>query len=132
VVDSVRGAFSASARIRNLEKENERLRTQLERPRWRGASMRRATSRVNRNLGDMQSQIARLKQDLFILNRVWCNPIRGHSRESPADAKSVPETVPCQFRLKFVLMQTGKPDTVVAGSAAINRRRAAGGASLQA
>ena len=29
VVDSVRGALSASSRIRNLEKENERQRTQL-------------------------------------------------------------------------------------------------------
>jgi len=29
----------------------------------------------------------------------------------------VPETVPGQFRLKFVLMQTGKPDSVVNGSA---------------
>jgi hypothetical protein len=31
----------------------------------------------------------------------------------------VPDTAPGQFHLKFVLMQTGKPDAVVAGSAAI-------------
>ena len=30
VVDSVRGALSASSRIRDLEKENEKQRTQLE------------------------------------------------------------------------------------------------------
>src|SRR6202035_6079383 len=55
VVDSVRGAFSASARIRSLEAENEKQRSQLE-----DADVARRVDRVGYKsaegtLGDMQS-----------------------------------------------------------------------------
>src|ERR1700722_11688085 len=64
VVDSVRGALSASARIRDLEKENERQRTQLEAAEVARRVDQEGYKQVNRSLGDMQSQIARLNQDL--------------------------------------------------------------------
>ena len=117
VVDSVRGAFSASARIRNLEKENERLRTQLEAAEVARRVDEEGYKQVNRNLGDMQSQIARLKQDLSFYRGLVQPDSVIHVKVQ--QMQIVPETVPGQFRLKFVLMQTGKPDTVVAGSAAI-------------
>src|SRR5277367_82477 len=64
VVDSVRGALAASARIRALEAENERQRTQLEAADVARRVDREGYKQVERSLGDMQSQIARLNQDL--------------------------------------------------------------------
>ena len=64
VVDSVRGALSASARIRDLEALNERQRSQLEAAEVARRVDREGYKQVERNLGDMQSQIARLNQDL--------------------------------------------------------------------
>ena len=64
VIDSVRGALAASSRIRALEAENARLRTQLEAADVARRVDREGYKQVERSLGDMQSQIARLNQDL--------------------------------------------------------------------
>src|SRR6266849_2490868 len=98
VVDSVRGALSASGRIRNLEAENDRQREQLE-----AADVARRVDRegyklVQQSLGDMQSQIARLNQDLSFY--------RGLVQ---------PDSV---IHVKVQQMQI-VPESVVAGSAAI-------------
>jgi hypothetical protein len=117
VVDSVRGALSASARIRSLEQENEQQRSQLEAAEVARRVDREGYKQVERSLGDMQSQIARLNQDLsFYRGLVQPNSV---IRVKVQQMQIVPDTVPGQYRLKFVLMQTGKPDSVVAGSAAI-------------
>jgi hypothetical protein len=117
VVDSVRGALSASARIRKLEKENAQQRVQLEAAGLERRVEREGYKQVERNLGDMQSQIARLNQDLsFYRGLVQPNSL---IHVKVQQMQIVPETIPGQYRLKFVLMQTGKPDSVVAGSAAI-------------
>ena len=117
VVDSVRGALSASARIRNLEKENGRQRTQLEAAEVARRVDREGYKQVERSLGDMQSQIARLNQDLSFYRGLVQPDSVIHVKVQ--QMQIVPEAVPGQYRLKFVLMQTGKPDSVVAGSAAI-------------
>jgi hypothetical protein len=117
VVDSVRGALSASARIRNLEKENGRQRTQLEAAEVARRVDREGYKQVERSLGDMQSQIARLNQDLSFYRGLVQPDSVIHVKVQ--QMQIVPETVPGLYRLKFVLMQTGKPDSVVAGSAAI-------------
>jgi hypothetical protein len=64
VVDSVRGALAASSRIRDLEAENEKQRNQLEAAEVARRVDREGYKQVERSLGDMQSQIARLNQDL--------------------------------------------------------------------
>jgi hypothetical protein len=64
VVDSVRGALSASAHIRDLEAQNAQQRTQLEGAEVQRLAEREGYKQVERSLGDMQSQIARLNQDL--------------------------------------------------------------------
>src|SRR5580698_5986898 len=64
VVDSVRGALSASARIRGLEAENAKQRTQLAAAEVARRVDNEGYKQVQRSLGDMQSQIARLNQDL--------------------------------------------------------------------
>src|ERR1700726_1245779 len=118
VVDSVRGALSASARIRNLEKENEQQRIQLEAAEVARRVDREGYKQVERNLGDMQSQIGRLNQDLSFYRGLVQPDSIIHVKVQ--QMQIVPETPPGQYRLKFVLMQTGKPAKEVAGTAAIN------------
>jgi hypothetical protein len=121
VVDSVRGALSASARIRTLEAENARQRTQLEAAEVARRVDREGYKQVERSLGDMQSQIARLNQDLSFY-RGLVQPdslvhVKVQQMQIVPDAAGPGDAG--QYRLKFVLMQTGKPASVVAGSAAI-------------
>jgi len=117
VVDSVRGALSASARIRELEAENEKQRGQLEAADLARRVEGEGYKQVARNLGDMQSQIARLNQDLSFYRGLVQPDSVIHVKVQ--QMQIVPEAAPGQFRLKFVLMQTGKPDKEVSGSAAI-------------
>ena len=56
--------LAASARIRALEAENARLRTEIEAADVARRVDREGYKQVERSLGDMQSQIARLNQDL--------------------------------------------------------------------
>jgi hypothetical protein len=115
VVDSVRGAFSASARIRRLEAENGRQREQLEAAEVARRVDREGYKQVERSLGDMQSQIARLNQDLSFYRGLVQPDSLVHVKVQ--QMQIVPEAPAGQFRLKFVLMQTGKPAAVVAGNA---------------
>ncbi len=117
VVDSVRGALSASARIRNLEAENARQRSQLEAAEVARRVDREGYKQVERSLGDMQSQIARLNQDLSFYRGLVQPDSLIHVKVQ--QMQIVPEAAQGQYRLKFVLMQTGKPDKTVAGSATI-------------
>src|ERR1700676_310123 len=115
VVDSVRGAFSASARIRGLEAENAKQRSQLEAAEVARRVDREGYKQIERSLGDMQSQIARLNQDLSFYRGLVQPDSVMHVKVQ--QMQIVPETAAGQFRLKFVLMQTGKPAAVVAGNA---------------
>ncbi len=117
VVDSVRGALSASARIRDLEAQNEKQRSQLEAAEVARRVDREGYKQVERSLGDMQSQIARLNQDLSFYRGLVQPDSSIHVKVQ--QMQIVPETAAGQFRLKFVLMQTGKPDREVGGNAAI-------------
>jgi hypothetical protein len=117
VVDSVRGALSASARIRDLEAENAKQRGQLEAAEVARRVDGEGYKQVQRSLGDMQSQIARLNQDLSFYRGLVQPDSIIHVKVQ--QMQIVPETTAGQYRLKFVLMQTGKPTSVVAGNAAI-------------
>ena len=108
VVDSVRGALSASARIRELEAENQKQRGQLEAADLARRVEGEGYKQVARNLGDMQSQIARLNQDLSFYRGLVQPDSVIHVKVQ--QMQIVPETAPGQVRLKFMLMQTGKPD----------------------
>jgi hypothetical protein len=117
VIDSVRGALSTSARLGSLETENAQQRTELEAAEVARRVDREGYKQVEQNLGDMQSQIARLNQDLSFY-RGLVQP------ESVISVKVqqmqiVPEAAAGAFRIKFVLMQTGKPGGSVAGNFAI-------------
>ena len=117
VVDSVRGALSASARIRDLEVEIEHQREELAAADVARRVDREGYKQVERSLGDMQSQIARLTQDLSFYRGLVQPDSLVHVKVQ--QMQIVPEAAG-QYRLKFVLMQTGKPDDVVAGNAVIS------------
>ena len=117
MVDSVRGALAASARIRELEAENARQRTQLEAADVARRVDREGYKQVERSLGDMQSQIARLNQDLSFYRGLVQPDSLVHVKVQ--QMQIVPEPADGQFRLKFVLMQTGKPDKEVSGNSSI-------------
>ena len=117
VVDSVRGALAASARIRALEAENAQQRTQLEAAEVARRVDREGYKQVERSLGDMQSQIARLNQDLsFYRGLVQPDSLVGVKVQQ---MQILPEARAGTFRLKFVLMQVGKPRKDVTGNLSI-------------
>jgi type II secretory pathway component PulM len=117
VVDSVRSALTASARIRELEAQIASQRAQLEAAEVARISDREGYKQIERSLGDMQSQIARLNQDLsFYRGLVQPDSI---THVKVQQMQIVPQAAAGQYQLKFVLTQAGKPDGVVAGSAAI-------------
>ena len=117
VVDSVRGAVSAGARVRELEAENEAQRGRLEAAETARRVDREGYAQVEKSLGDMQSQIARLNQDLSFYRGLVQPESLIHVKVQ--QMQIIPDATPGQFHLKFVLMQTGKPDKDVTGSAAI-------------
>src|SRR5712672_1925881 len=115
VVDSVQGALSASTRIRRLEAENHRQREQLEAADVARRVDREGYKQVERNLGDMQSQIARLTQDLSFYRGLVQPDSLVHVKVQQMQVVS--DGAAGRFRLKFVLMQTGKPAASVTGNA---------------
>jgi hypothetical protein len=119
VVDSVRGALIASARIRSLEADNEKQRTQLEAAEVARRVDNEGYKQVQRSLGDMQSQIARLNQDLSFYRGLVQPDSLIHVKVQQMQIVPDAAAAPGQYHLKFVLMQTGKPDREVAGSAVI-------------
>jgi hypothetical protein len=118
VVDSVRGALAASARIRSLESENANQRRQLEADETARRVDREGYAQVEKSLGDMQSQIARLNQDLSFYRGLVQPESLIHVKVQ--QMQIVPDPVPGQYQLKFVLMQTAKSDKEVVGNLAIS------------
>jgi hypothetical protein len=116
VIDSVRGALAASSRIRALEAENSRLRTQLEAADVARRVDQEGYKQVQRSLGDMQSQIGRLNQDLSFYRGLVQPDSLVHVKVQQMQIVPEPDG---QFGLKFVLMQTGKPDKEVSGTASV-------------
>lgn len=117
VIDSVRGALTASAHIRALESENARLRTDIEAADVARVVDREGYKQVQRSLGDLQSQIARLNQDLSFYRGLVQPDSMVHVKVQ--QMQIVPQA-DAQYRLKFVLMQTGKPEKEVSGAASIS------------
>ena len=132
VIDSVRGALAASARIRELESENDDQRRQLAAADVARRVDREGYKQVERSLGDMQSQIARLNQDLSFyrglvqpvslihvkVQQMQIVPDAGAPGAAAVPGAAAPRGA-AQYHLKFVLIQSGKPDSVVSGTAAI-------------
>jgi hypothetical protein len=118
VIDSVRGAMAANSRIHSLETENENQRVQLEAAETARRVEREGYRQVAQSLGDMQSQIARLNQDLSFYRGLVQPESLIHVKVQ--QMQIVPQGPPGQYHLKFVLMQTGKSDKEVNGSASIS------------
>jgi hypothetical protein len=117
VVDSVRGALSAARRIRELEALNAEQHTQLEAADVARRVDREGYKQVERSLGDMQSQIGRLKQDLSFYRGLVQPDSIVHVKVQ--QMQIVPEAGEGRYHLKFVLMQAGKPSNNVAGGVVV-------------
>jgi hypothetical protein len=124
VIDSVRGAWASSARVRELETENARLKNELTAADVGRRIDRESYKQVQSSVGDMQSQIARLTQDLSFYRGLVQPDSLVHVKVQ--QMQIVPVT-PGRYQLKFVLMQTGKPDNNVWGSLAIEIQGLAAG-----
>lgn len=118
VVDAVRSALSANLRIRALEAENEQQRRQLEAAEVARRVDREGYQQVARSLVDMQSQIARLTQDLNFYRGLVQPDSLVHVKVQ--QMQIMPASEPGDYHLKFVLMQTGKADKETAGSATLS------------
>jgi hypothetical protein len=117
-----------SEHVRALEAENAAQRTQLEAAEVSRRVDREGYKQVERNLGDMQSQIARLKQDLsFYRGLVQPDSSVGIKVQQ---MQILPEAGAGQFRLKFILMQVGKQKSSVTGSVAVKVEGLQGGKPL--
>jgi len=116
VVDTVRSAWASSSRVRQLETENARLQSELAASDVGRRIDRESYKQVQRSVGDMQSQIARLTQDLSFYRGLVQPDSLVHVKVQ--QMQIVPETTG-RFHLKFVLMQTGKPDSAVVGTLSI-------------
>jgi len=118
VVAAVRRELAASARIRALQAEIARQDAQLAAAEVARRVDREGYGQVEHNLGDMQSQIARLTQDLAFY-RGLVQP-DSTVRVKVQQMQIVPGPNPGQYHLKFALMQTGKPAGTVAGYALLS------------
>jgi hypothetical protein len=117
VVDAVRSALTANSRIRALQAENDNLHLQLEAAEVAQRVDHEGYAHVESSLGDMQSQIARLSQDLSFYRGLVQPDSLIHVKVQ--QMQIVPQAAAGQFQLKFVLTQTGKPDKEVNGNAVI-------------
>ncbi|MDE2304887.1 MAG: hypothetical protein KGL34_04960 [Gammaproteobacteria bacterium] len=113
VVASVRSAWAASRRIRQLEAENAQQRAQIAAAEVARRVDRAGSAQLQHSLTDMQGQIARLNQDLaFYQGLVQPDSV---VRVKVQQMQILSGAGANRFRLKFVLMQVGKPSGTVAG-----------------
>ncbi len=115
VIESVRGAAAADARIRDLEATATRQHEQLEAADIARRVDREGYKQVEQSLGDMQSQIARLTQDLSFYRGLVQPDSSVHVKVQTMQI--IP--VAGHFTLRFVLMQTGKSEKEVSGNVAV-------------
>lgn len=118
LIDSVRGALSASSRIRALEAENIRQHAQLEAAEVARRVDREGYNQVERSLGDMQAQIARLTQDLSFYRGLVQPDSVTHVKVQ--QMQILPQGGSGNYLLKFVLTQVGKPDNMVSGNVVLS------------
>jgi len=116
VIDTVHGAWASSARVRELETENARLRNELTAADVGRRIDRESYKQVQSSVGDMQSRIALLTQDLSFYRGLVQPDSLVHVKVQ--QMQIVPATAG-RYQLKFVLMQTGKPDNNVWGTLSI-------------
>jgi hypothetical protein len=118
VVEAAQGALAIYRRISALEDENTKLRTELEAADLKQRVDREGYKQVEHSLGDMQSQIARLNQDLAFY-RGLVQPDANYGVKVQR-MQIQPEGGANRFRLKFVMMQTNRAEKPVTGSTVLS------------
>ncbi|MDE1921782.1 MAG: hypothetical protein KGL92_00675 [Gammaproteobacteria bacterium] len=113
VVESMRSAWAANARIRALESEITGLRAQIAQSEVARRVDREGYRQVEHSLGDMQNQIARLNEDLaFYRGLVQPDSV---VKVKVQQLQILPGATANRYHLKFDLMQVGKPTGAVSG-----------------
>ena len=120
VVESMRSAWAANARIRALETEIAGLRARIAQAEVARRVDREGYRQVQHSLGDMQNQIAHLNEDLaFYRGLVQPDSI---VKVKVQQMQIVPGGAANQYHLKFDLMQVGKPSGAVSGHVDLSLR----------
>ncbi len=113
VVESMRSAWAANARIRSLESQITDLRAKLAQAEVARRVDREGYRQVEHSLGDMQNQIAHLNEDLaFYRGLVQPDSV---VKVKVQQLQILPGAAANQYHLKFDLMQVGKPSGSVTG-----------------
>lgn len=113
VVDAVRDAWLSNRRIAVLEKQNASERVQIAADEIARRVDREGYAQLERNLADMQGQIARLNQSLaFYRGLVQPDSL---VKAKVQQMQIVPAAGTNRYELKFTLMQVGKPTGRVSG-----------------
>lgn len=108
-----RQQWAATLRIRTLSRQNAQQRAQLAAAEVARRVDQEGYAQVERNLADMQGQIARLHEDLaFYRGLVQPDSV---VRVKVQQMQILPGKDAHRFDLKFVLMQVGKATGTVAG-----------------
>ena len=117
VIDAKRDAWVASRRIRALEREDAKQRAAIAAADIARRVDRERDAQLERNLAELQGQVARLNQSLaFYRGLVQPDSI---VKAKVQQMQIVPLPEPRRFRLKFTLMQVGPPAHAVAGRIAL-------------
>lgn len=113
VIAAARDEWAAGRRIGALEALNAKQRAELAAAEVARRVDREGHAQIERNLADMQGQIARLQQSLaFYQGLVQPDSIVGVKVQQ---MQILPGPGANQFQLKFMLMQVGKAAGLVAG-----------------
>ncbi len=117
VVEAQRDAWAAGRRIRALERENAKQRAEIAAADIARRVDRESDAQLERNIAELQGQIARLNQSLAFY-RGLVQP-DSNVKAKVQQMQIVPLPAAGRFRLKFTLMQVGPPARTVAGRIAL-------------
>ncbi len=117
VIEAQRDAWAAGRRIRGLERENAKQRAEIAAADIARRVDRESDAQLERNLAELQGQIARLNQSLAFYRGLVQPDSNVKAKVQQMQIVPLPEAG--RFRLKFMLMQVGPPTRPVAGRIAL-------------
>lgn len=108
-----------AATIEKLEKENERLRQEVAAAELARDVERKAYADVEKNLADLQAQVLKHREELTFYRGI-VSPEDGIGGLRIQRFQVLPGAADQHYRLRLVLVQSMRQDTVVSGAVSIN------------
>ena len=115
--------------LRDLQRENHDLRTQLAAFDNERAGLARERAAVASQITELQAQIDRDRQDLAVYRGV-VSPASQGSSVQVQQLRITDGDTPQQYRVHLTLMQSGRPDTQVNGSVQVRVKGDGAGGSV--